>query len=217
VTDGTYIWVVNDTTRDRVFRYTLAGALLNSWAINSANSTPTGITLDPSNGSQDIWIVDSGTDRVYRYANARTLTAPTLTSFFQLAAGNTSPSGIADPPAGEAFAQFEVFVDGSLDIQRDAAFFTAVPVENLPKTQAVDTVFAHRSETLATLPRENSDIRNFVSAMKSVDTHRMKMLEIVSSQSVNGSKNRSARAKSTIASESDLRDQVFADLRSDWK
>jgi subtilisin family serine protease len=112
VTDGTNIWVVNDSTSDRVFRYSLTGTLLNSWSINSANTIPTGITLDPSNGSQDIWIVDSGTDRVYRYANARTLAAPTLTSFFQLAAGNTNPTGIADPPAGQAADSSEVFVHG---------------------------------------------------------------------------------------------------------
>lgn len=102
--DGTnrFLWVVNSSTTDRVYRYSVGTnggiSLLNSWALNPANSTPTGITLDPSNGSFDIWVVDSGTDRVYRYANARNLTAPTLTSSFALAAGNTNPQGIADPP-----------------------------------------------------------------------------------------------------------------------
>jgi subtilisin family serine protease len=97
-----YLWVVNSSTTDRVYRYSVGAtggiSLLNSWALNSANSTPTGITLDPSNGSLDIWVADSGTDRVYRYANARNLLAPTLTSSFALAAGNTNPQGIADPP-----------------------------------------------------------------------------------------------------------------------
>jgi subtilisin family serine protease len=97
-----YLWVVNSSTTDRVFRYSVASTggitALNSWTLNSANSTPTGITLDPSNGSFDIWVVDSGTDRVYRYANARNLTSPTLTSSFALAAGNANPQGIADPP-----------------------------------------------------------------------------------------------------------------------
>lgn len=111
VTDGSFLWVVNDGSPDRVFRYNLSGALQNSWTLNTANKVPTGITLDPSGGSQDMWVVDSGTDRVYRYANARTLTAPTLTSFFQLAAGNANPQGIADPPAAEALRSFEVFVD----------------------------------------------------------------------------------------------------------
>ncbi len=97
-----YLWVVNNSSVDRVYRYSVATnggiSLLNSWTLNSANSRPTGITLDPSNASQDMWVVDSSTDRIYRYANARTLTAPTLTESFALAAGNTNPTGIADPP-----------------------------------------------------------------------------------------------------------------------
>jgi subtilisin family serine protease len=103
--DGTTrsLWVVNSGSTDRVYRYTLGTNGLStttptSWLLNTANSTPSGITLDPSNGSFDIWVVDSGTDRVYRYANARNLTSPTLTSSFALAAGNTNPQGIADPP-----------------------------------------------------------------------------------------------------------------------
>ncbi|MFM7116916.1 MAG: hypothetical protein ACKO0N_09805, partial [Planctomycetota bacterium] len=103
--DGTVrsLWVVDSGSTDRVYRYTLGTNGLSttaptSWLLNSANSTPSGIALDPSNGSFDIWVVDSGTDRVYRYANARNLTSPTLTSSFALAAGNTNPQGIADPP-----------------------------------------------------------------------------------------------------------------------
>jgi hypothetical protein len=49
----------------------------------------------------DIWISDSGTDRVYRYANGRSLAAPVLTSFFALAATNKNPQGLADPPPVE--------------------------------------------------------------------------------------------------------------------
>jgi hypothetical protein len=103
-TDGSnkYLWVVDDASTDKVFRYTVNSTtggitLSNSWNLNSANKTPKGITIDPTNGSQDIWVVDSGTDRVYRYANGRTLTAPTLSDSFALAAGNTNPQGIADP------------------------------------------------------------------------------------------------------------------------
>jgi hypothetical protein len=99
-----YLWVVNDAATDRVFRYTLnasgVATAASSWLINSANARPTGITLDPSNGSMDIWISDNSTDRVYRYANGRTLTAPALTSSFALAvaSGNGNVQGIADPP-----------------------------------------------------------------------------------------------------------------------
>lgn len=98
VTDGTSLWVVNDAVSDGVFRYNLSGRLLNAWSLNSQNSTPTGITLDLSNGSQDMWIVDSASDRVYRYANARTSFAPVLVSSFSLGSGNSNPQGIAGPP-----------------------------------------------------------------------------------------------------------------------
>jgi hypothetical protein len=99
VTDGTHLWVVNDASSNRVFKYTVAGQLVGSWTINGPNSTPTGITIDPSNVS-DIWIVDSGTDRVYHYPGATTRTSGSASaaSSFALAAGNTNPQGIADPP-----------------------------------------------------------------------------------------------------------------------
>ncbi|MFN9915231.1 MAG: hypothetical protein ACK53L_21760, partial [Pirellulaceae bacterium] len=87
------IWVVNDITStsgiDRVFKYTIGtnglstGAAVTSWAINTSTSTnkaPTGITLDPSNASQDIWIVDNTTDRVLQFTNGRTATAPVLSA-----------------------------------------------------------------------------------------------------------------------------------------
>ncbi len=48
VTDGTHIWVVNDTPGvDRVFRYTVGGKLEGSWQIDAANAQPTGLTIDP--------------------------------------------------------------------------------------------------------------------------------------------------------------------------
>jgi len=98
-----YLWTVDATASlDRVFRYTLnasgVATAVTSWTLNTQNANPTGITLDPSNAAMDIWISDNGTDRVYRYANGRTLTAPVLTSSFALAATNLNPQGIADPP-----------------------------------------------------------------------------------------------------------------------
>jgi sugar lactone lactonase YvrE len=99
VTDGTYLWVVNDSSTNKVFKYTVAGSLVGSWTINGANTTPTGITIDPANVS-DIWIVDSGTDRVYQYTGAasRTSGSQVASSTFALAAGNSNPQGLADPP-----------------------------------------------------------------------------------------------------------------------
>ncbi|MHB8971530.1 MAG: NHL repeat-containing protein [Pirellulaceae bacterium] len=102
VTDGVSLWVVNDSTTDKVFKYTTAGALVSNWTITTAGATsPTGITIDPANIS-NIWIVDSWTDSVYQYnaavnfANGSSHAADVA---FALAAGNTNPQGIADPPA----------------------------------------------------------------------------------------------------------------------
>jgi len=100
VTDGQSLWVVNDSTTDKVFKYSLTGSLVGTWTIDSANKAPTGITVDPANVSH-IWIVDSGTDKVYQYNAAATLTSggQAATATFALAPGNTNPQGIADPPA----------------------------------------------------------------------------------------------------------------------
>jgi subtilisin family serine protease len=100
VTDGVHLWVVNDSSTDRVFKYTLAGALVGSWTITSGGGSPTGITLDPASVNH-LWIVDSATDRVYQFNGAAGLSSGSLApaTSFALAAGNTNPQGIADPPA----------------------------------------------------------------------------------------------------------------------
>ncbi len=99
VTDGNYLWVVNDSNNDKVFKYTVAGTYVGSWTISTSGAgSPTGITLDPANVS-NIWIVDNGTDRVYQYNAAAGITSgsKSANSSFALAAGNTNPQGIADP------------------------------------------------------------------------------------------------------------------------
>jgi hypothetical protein len=107
VTDGVSLWVVNESTTDKVFKYTVAGALVGSWTIGAANSKPTGITIDPSSVN-DVWIVDSGTDRVYQYTGAASRTSgnQTAATSFALAAGNTNPQGIADPPVSTTVELF---------------------------------------------------------------------------------------------------------------
>jgi DNA-binding beta-propeller fold protein YncE len=101
VTDGTSFWVV-DGTALKVFKYSLSGSFRGSWAIDPANSHPTGITINPNNVS-DIWIVDNGTDKVYQYIGAasRTSGSQTAAATFALAAGDTNPQGIADPPTAD--------------------------------------------------------------------------------------------------------------------
>jgi hypothetical protein len=101
VTDGNSLWVINDSTTDMVFKYTVAGSLVSSWTISSGGGSPTGITLDPASVS-NLWIVDNGTDRVYQYNGATTFangSSHAADVTFALAADNTNPQGIADPPA----------------------------------------------------------------------------------------------------------------------
>ena len=102
VTDGTSLWTVDDGAVDQVFKYTLSGSLLGSWTLN-AGTSPTGITLDPTNVG-NLWVVDNATNRVYQYDNAASLTSGSQwpSTSFALAAGNTNPQGIADPPFAAA-------------------------------------------------------------------------------------------------------------------
>jgi sugar lactone lactonase YvrE len=101
VTDGTSFWVVDSTKK--VFKYTLSGTMLGSWSLDPANAHPTGITINPNNVS-DVWIVDSGTDKVYQYIGAagRTSGSQNAGATFALAAGDTNPQGIADPPPADS-------------------------------------------------------------------------------------------------------------------
>jgi hypothetical protein len=101
VIDGTSLWVV-DGSALKVFKYTLSGSLLGSWSIDPGNTHPTGITIN-SNIVSDIWIVDSGTRSVYQYTAAAGLTSGSqnASGIFAMAAGDTNPQGIADPPPPE--------------------------------------------------------------------------------------------------------------------
>jgi hypothetical protein len=105
VTDGTSLWVVNDglvNEKDRVFKYTLSGTPKGNWIIDPANTHPSGLTINPNNVS-DIWVVDSGTKKVYQYTAAagRTSGSQNAAATFALAAGNTNPQDIADPPPAD--------------------------------------------------------------------------------------------------------------------
>jgi hypothetical protein len=135
VTDGTYLWVVDDSTTDKVFKYTLSGPLVGSWTITSGGGSPTGITIDPANLS-DIWIVDSGTDRVYQFtaAAARTSGSQSSASSFTLAAGNTNPQGIADPPAVNSQGGSQAALDESFSsLNRRAGRNSATVAERVDR------------------------------------------------------------------------------------
>jgi hypothetical protein len=138
VTDGTSLWVVNNSSTDKVFKYTVGGSLVGSWTIDSANSQPTGLTIDPANVS-DIWIVDSGDDRVYQYTGAasRTSGSQDAAGWFALSAGNSNPQGIADPPPPSA-RRYDMFVTGRSESYGSGDLVAAGPSLWLP-TFAVET------------------------------------------------------------------------------
>src|SRR5262249_49541450 len=101
VTDGTSLWVVDDAATDKVFKYSVSGALLGSWTITAGGGSPAGITLGPS-APAHLWVGDRASDPVHQLDNAVTRTpgSQAASSSFALAAGNTNPQGIADPPGG---------------------------------------------------------------------------------------------------------------------
>jgi RHS repeat-associated protein len=98
VTDGATVWVTDDSLAE-VFVYDVAGALLGRWKLDGDNAKPSGITRNPAGGT-DLWVLDRATHRVFQYGNGSSLRAGQhgADGTFDLAPGNTSPEGIADPP-----------------------------------------------------------------------------------------------------------------------
>jgi hypothetical protein len=143
VTDDTSFWVV-DGSRLKVYKYTLSGSLLSSWAIDRADAQPTGLTINPTNVS-DIWIVDRGTLKVYDYAGAagRTSGSQNAAETFALAASNTNPQGIADPPPVDLLLSTAAVPPLSGATPADvAALFPSHVALALPSAAALGQVFA---------------------------------------------------------------------------
>jgi hypothetical protein len=160
VTDGTSLWVVDDSTFDRVFKYTVTGSLAGTLTIAGGGS-PTGITLDPANVS-NLWIVDSATDRVYQYdaAAPRTSGSQAPSVSFALAAGNTNPQGIADPPAPSSLLATETPVltepaTAEATLRGNDAALENMYYEPLKKVR-VDTVRRSESRTVESPTRDLS-------------------------------------------------------------
>lgn len=159
VTDGVNLWVVNNSTTDKVFKYTVAGSLVSSWTISTAGATsPTGITLDPANVS-NLWIVDNGNDRVYQYNAAATFangSSHAADVAFALAAGNTNPQGIADPPAPGTYLVNDSTAAATIANDVDAALENLYyePVRQMPATRHT------RSEASSVAPRGDLLVRS---------------------------------------------------------
>ncbi len=99
VTDGTNLWVTDDTA-DKVFVYSLSGTLLGSWSLDARNADASGITLTPGGSGTDLWMTDRVDKVVYHYANAvsRLSGQQEAADLFALAPNNQTPEGISDPP-----------------------------------------------------------------------------------------------------------------------
>jgi outer membrane protein assembly factor BamB len=156
VTDGTSFWVV-DGSALKVFKYSLSGSSLGSWSIDPANAHPTGITIDPSNVS-NIWIVDSGTLKVYQYTAAATRTSgsQSAAATFALAAGDSNPQGIADPPPASMLIAPPASAPAPTPPSAPAvtaAPFSAMPIVSaIPSMSDRDAVFAMLAQTSVQSP-----------------------------------------------------------------
>ncbi len=86
---GTKVWVVDGSKV--VYVYDTDGKVLGSWTANGL-TTPEDIT---TNGT-DIWIVDDGSNKVFRYSNAasRTSGSQSAAASFALNSGNQNAKGI---------------------------------------------------------------------------------------------------------------------------
>ncbi|MFO0847151.1 MAG: putative Ig domain-containing protein [Gemmataceae bacterium] len=99
VTDGSTVWVTDDAAA-AVFVYAAAdGAPLGRWGLDGDNAAPSGITKDPSGGT-DLWVVDRAKKVVFHYRDGTGLRSgqAAAAGTFWLDPADTDPEGIADPP-----------------------------------------------------------------------------------------------------------------------
>jgi hypothetical protein len=214
VTDGTHIWVVNNTRNsDKVFRYTVSGTLEGSWEIDAANAKPTGLTIDP-NDVNHIWIVDSGSDSVYQYdgATGRTLgqQAANPIATFALDSANRNPQGIADPrPFGTADS-----TAGDRTIQADSrvALIEIVAVPDLMNRPTSIHVATLLDEAIEQLTEEGSrlDLPALIDGFGIGDDDARRLPALVESHSVLDE----ARDLNLEAAFSDLFGDLFVDDES---
>jgi hypothetical protein len=168
VTDGTSLWVVNDSSTDKVFKYNLAGTLQGSWTITGAGTSPTGITLDPTGGGQ-LWVADSGTDRAYQFDNARTRTSGSQSpsTSFALAAGNTNPQGIADPPVPASGASHVATLNNTAHPSGNLAALHGRTIPSLKASKPSGSFFPRTAVRSSVVRRQELPI--LISLMPSTD------------------------------------------------
>ena len=104
VTDGTHLWVVNDSSTDKVFKYTRRRGA--GWEAGRS-PRPACAVRRGSRSIRAIRVI-SGSSTAAPIASISTTPPPaapparqSASTDFALAAGNTNPQGIADPPPPE--------------------------------------------------------------------------------------------------------------------
>jgi hypothetical protein len=145
-TDGVSMWVVDDDgSNNRVFKYTVGGAYLGSWAIDPENDKPTGITIDPSGGNS-IWIVDQDKDQIFQYDNATGKISGSKTAdlVFDLDPDNGKAEGIADPPPRQRASS-----PGKLTISVPVDLPTAQLTAALPNAASQDVTRAAAEDLMS--------------------------------------------------------------------
>lgn len=99
------LWVSDASSHTgKVFVYSTSSTVEGEWGLDSTDTDPAGITVNPSAGNT-IWTVDGQTLKVYAYANATTLTSgsESAASSFALASQDANPQGIVDPTPTDTF------------------------------------------------------------------------------------------------------------------
>ncbi len=138
----------------------MSGTYLGRWQLDPANATPTGITIDPTGGSK-IWVVDSGTDRIYEYSGATGCRAGGLmamkTYALNTGAGNSNPQGIADPPSGDGDGTISEALVASLLVDGSAVNPDVNPYFNvLSPSDVNDDGYTTAMDALVIINRLNS-------------------------------------------------------------
>jgi hypothetical protein len=163
VTDGTTVWVTQSGAADKIFVYQASnGTALGNWGIDTGNTSPVGITIDPAATTGSLWVVDDVTKRVYEYANARSRISgsQTATRFIALNAANTKPQGIADPPVSQG-ATYHTMNSSTASISTSPPSGNenvrpAVPntrkTKGLTQQTAIDRVFSEPIDLLTDTP-----------------------------------------------------------------
>ena len=100
VTDGVNLWVVDDASTDKVFKYTLSGSLARELDHHRRRLQPDGHHARPDQRRHplDRRQRDRPGLPVRQRRGACTSGSQSPSTSFALAAGNTNPQGIADPP-----------------------------------------------------------------------------------------------------------------------